>query len=412
MAGKCVLSCPTGQNTCASGCSDPNWDDQNCGMCGTVCANGMVCQFGSCQACLAVTGVNIASCEGACIDLNNDVNNCGTCGNACTTSSCQAGVCAAAPVAASGQDAPQGITVDTVNVYWTNAGTAAGNYLDGTVMKMPLAGGTPTAIATGQALPTGIATDGVNVYWADLGTAANNYADGSIVMVPIAGGTTTTLATAQAAPQWVAVAASVVYWTATGLTDNVGSVLSIATTAGATATTIASAQASPEQLGLDGMGNVYWTNFGTSANAYTDGSVAMAATTGGAVTTISSGLSGPLGLVVGFTGSNSILIIWTNNLGGTVAAASNAAAQTPIVLASGQSSPASIAISNSGLVWTDEGSGTVMTVAYFGGTPAIVATGQNYPDSIASDASNNIWWTNEGTAANGYTDGSVVKTAP
>jgi hypothetical protein len=408
-----VLSCPAGQNTCASGCSDPNFDDSNCGACGTACTAGQVCQLGTCQACLTVTGVDITACGGQCVDLDNDVNNCGTCGKACTTNSCQAGVCAAAPVEATGQDAPIGITVDTVNVYWTNAGTSAHGFTDGTVMKMPLAGGTPVALATGLNLPVGIVSDGTNVYFAELGTAANNYADGVIASVPIAtGGTPTVLASALPAPQYVALDAGVVYFTTTGLTDSSGTLESVPVTGGVAATTLASGLADPQGLALDGVGNVYVANYGTSTNAYADGSIAMIPTTGGSVTTIASNQGGPLGIAVGETSASTFLVIWTNNVSGTIAGAANAANQTPTILAENQASPTGIAISNSGLVWTDSGSGTVMTTAYFGANPAVVATGQNFPDAIASDANNNIWWTDQGTAANDYDDGSVMKSAP
>src|SRR6185369_13444718 len=51
---------------------------------------------------------------------------------------------------AAGQKGPRAVTVDGANVYWTNE-------TDGTVMKMPLGGGTPTALATGQSAPLAMA---------------------------------------------------------------------------------------------------------------------------------------------------------------------------------------------------------------------------------------------------------------
>lgn len=46
-------------------------------------------------------------------------------------------------------------------VYWTDG-------CSGTVMSVPLAGGTPTTLASGQT-PTDIAVDGSSVYWTNNG---------------------------------------------------------------------------------------------------------------------------------------------------------------------------------------------------------------------------------------------------
>jgi hypothetical protein len=49
------------------------------------------------------------------------------------------------------------LAVDDLAVYWTND--------DGTVMKAPIAGGTPVLLAAGQGDSTGIAVDATSVYW-------------------------------------------------------------------------------------------------------------------------------------------------------------------------------------------------------------------------------------------------------
>jgi hypothetical protein len=49
--------------------------------------------------------------------------------------------------------------VDATSVYWTN-GVA-----NGTVMKAPIGGGTPTILVSGQNAPEDIVVDATSVYW-------------------------------------------------------------------------------------------------------------------------------------------------------------------------------------------------------------------------------------------------------
>jgi hypothetical protein len=100
---------------------------------------------------------------------------------------------------------PRAITIDSVNVYWVtdylNGGT-------GDVWKAPIGGGTAgTRLATGQGYLQGIAVDTANVYYSD--------SNGTVRKVPIAGGTPTALATGVSSPFGVAVDFYNVYWTST-----------------------------------------------------------------------------------------------------------------------------------------------------------------------------------------------------
>jgi hypothetical protein len=75
---------------------------------------------------------------------------------------------------------------------------------DGTVMKVPLGGGTPAPIASGQVSPRHIAVDSTSAYWTTSTT---------VMKVPLGGGTLTTLASGQTNPQAIAVDSTSVYWT-------------------------------------------------------------------------------------------------------------------------------------------------------------------------------------------------------
>lgn len=132
-----ALCCPSAWSWGAPGCTSPARDRWNCGECGNVCAEGLVCDRGECTcapgtadcglgcvdvlddplncgACGEVCGgdtprcdkgvcvstclsVDLAECDGECVDLEWDSNHCGQCGVACGdgtgTTSCMAGAC-------------------------------------------------------------------------------------------------------------------------------------------------------------------------------------------------------------------------------------------------------------------------------------------------------------------------------
>src|SRR5208282_2110585 len=101
----------------AAGCTDPNFDDANCGTCGTACTGSQICQYETCAAC--PTGTTF--CSGQCVDTTSDVNNCGACAKACagTAASCASSACSTAATVVA-QGAPFGIVTDGVNLYWTD----------------------------------------------------------------------------------------------------------------------------------------------------------------------------------------------------------------------------------------------------------------------------------------------------
>jgi len=112
------------------------------------------------------------------------------------------------------------IALDASNVYWTMpAGTVAGA---GALAKMPLAGGTsPTSLASGLSEPSNLALDGTHIYFA-------SRQDGTVMKLPLAGGTPTILASKQRLPSAVAVDGTSVYWTNYGgSTTPTGSVMKL-----------------------------------------------------------------------------------------------------------------------------------------------------------------------------------------
>ena len=96
------------------------------------------------------------------------------------------------------------ITVDITSVYWISI--AKYNTGGGTVMNVPIGGGTPYHRFTPNQ-PEGIVVDRASVYW------TNGYGSGTVMKAPIGGGFPTTLASGQNGPAGIAVDATSVYWT-------------------------------------------------------------------------------------------------------------------------------------------------------------------------------------------------------
>jgi hypothetical protein len=105
-----------------------------------------------------------------------------------------------------------GFAIDASNVYWIQSGG---------VVKMPLPSGSPQMLAAiGSGAQIGIALDANYVYWTE-----NDPSNGSVMRVPIRGGTAVALATGQSSPGGIASDASYVYWTTDGVQSGSGAVV-------------------------------------------------------------------------------------------------------------------------------------------------------------------------------------------
>ena len=109
-------------------------------------------------------------------------------------------------VLASGEVGAWAIAVDGTSVYWTNQDSRR-------VMKVAVGGGTPVMLATGASaaqVPWDVTVDADAVYWSTYNSP------GTVMRAPLAGGTPATLAQGQNGPRNIAVFGASAYWINSG----------------------------------------------------------------------------------------------------------------------------------------------------------------------------------------------------
>jgi hypothetical protein len=209
-------------------------------------------------------------------------------------------------IIASGQDGAAGIAVTALGIYWTTnplfAPSTASNPIAG-LSVLPKRGGAPVSLTSNLGDVLNLATDGTNIYLADPGSINEN--NGSVVKIPAVGGASVPLESGLLAPNGIAVDANYVYWTGTPALPSAGSVGTVmrAPIEGGMPMTIASGQDSPSGIAVYA-GTVYWTNGGAEAGR---GTVVGALVGGGAPVTLASGQAGPTDIAVDASG-----IYWIN----------------------------------------------------------------------------------------------------
>jgi hypothetical protein len=144
------------------------------------------------------------------------------------------------------------LAADDKNVYWSDQGSGA------QILKLPLAGGTPSAIATGGDKPGCVAVDGSGVYYTD---------NGALMKVPAGGGNVMTLASGQhflkGAP--LVAASGKIYWV-TDVYGNIdayngkNAIVAVSSAGGNVTVVLANVMGFPGGLAVDG-NNIYWSDF-------------------------------------------------------------------------------------------------------------------------------------------------------
>jgi hypothetical protein len=153
---------------------------------------------------------------------------------------------------ASAQTLTSCLAADATSLYWSDQGGGA------RILKLPLAGGTPSTIATGGDKPSCVTVDDSGVYYTD---------SGALMKVPIAGGPAVPLASGQdfVKGAHIVAAGGYVYW----ITDVYGNVdayngknaiVRVPNQGGAVEIVLANVVNFPGGLAVDSS-NVYWSDY-------------------------------------------------------------------------------------------------------------------------------------------------------
>jgi hypothetical protein len=315
---------------------------------------------------------------------------------------CDANPC---PVA-TGLNLPQGITADSMNVYWAEFGDNASS-TNGAIKGCPLAGcgsSGPTVYASAQSAPNGIVSDGQTIYW-------GNYGGGGIFACSVTGCSNSprTVAANAASPWGLAIDATYVYWVSQSdqslhralrsVADGGDTVLwDGASPFGFFSTYVAVDDAAAYVIDDHsdlfkiplGAGNVvplFVDDAGGGGNwnvamdpggllfGDTNGLITRADKTTGAATQLVSMLHSPTAVVVDPASGD---IYWADLGGGSgtdgIIGRAHADGSMKTPLASSQQSPVAIAVQGGSVYWTNRGTWDATAGAYLNNTGAVFST--------------------------------------
>jgi hypothetical protein len=149
------------------------------------------------------------------------------------------------------------MTADATNVYVSDYA------LSGRIAKIPVGGGTETTLASGQIYPYTIVVDGSFVYWVNYGNVifspTFSVTGAALMRVPVAGGTPTQLAASADDLHGLVVDASYVYYTSRSEVRKVPK-------AGGAPIVLAGGLDFPFQI-VQTATSLYWTNYSASTGA-------------------------------------------------------------------------------------------------------------------------------------------------
>lgn len=356
-------------------------------------------------------GVSVAKVTDACALKTNSLPTCGPWSSVGTAGPAPG---SATPVAlVANQSHPVSLVVADGNVYWVNSGTS--DKLNGTVKRMPVAGGSTELLASNQAFPKALTLDFASagkvssIYWATSGVGG----PGGVFRRDVT--KSTSAPTAFDIPGLVSAEGIAVQGADLFYTDFSGNAVGTVKVTNQMPVIIAgptngAGQSGAYRVAADSK-TVFWTNETAS------GSVVMADRLDPMPVSIADTQDSPKELALDLVGDIAAAIFWTNYGSGEIVTASitgsPAIAGTPAVLFPGQASPIGIVVDGADVYWTNSGTvggqdGTVMKAPKAGGTPVVIASGQSWPGAIAVDK-DSVYWINQGSLTKA--DGAIMKLA-